>query len=81
MSKAWIKQTVGETEFELLSLQHPEFDARVIEDTSQRVKVYYNHCREVSEVLTDWLGQNRKTMERNGLHNFTLLEGRYETPY
>lgn len=121
MSKAWIQQIVGGSEFELLNLQHPEVEARVIDDMSQGVKVYYDRRWEITEVLTDWLGQNQnamrkkkalvlgagigaeslilghfaehvwlndlskvalelsaRQMEQNGLHNFTLLEGRYE---
>ena len=56
--KQWLPTKVGGEEFDLLNLEHPEVEKEVMREMENGVKVYYDRRWEVTEVLTDWLGQN-----------------------
>lgn len=61
--KEWVRTMVGGEEFELLNLESPQVEKRVMEEMANGVKVYYDRRWEVTAHLTDWLAANRELVE------------------
>ncbi|MDA7597328.1 protein N-lysine methyltransferase family protein [bacterium] len=57
-SELWIKESFGEVEFDVLNLDHPEVEARVIAEMDSGVGVYYDTRWGATSIFSLWLGEN-----------------------
>ena len=54
----WLKHTVGGTEFDVLNLDHPDVETRVMAEMAAGVAVYYDTRWQSTTVFSDWIGDN-----------------------
>lgn len=80
----WQSEVVGGEQFELLNLEHPSLEKKVMEEMAKGVEVYYDRRWSATAVLTDWLGENRSLFQGKtvlilgaGIGAETLLLGKH----
>ncbi len=54
----WIKESFGDLEFDVLNLDHPEIDSRVMAEMDAGVAVYYDTRWGATSIFSLWLGEN-----------------------
>jgi len=82
--QAWVESKVGGESFALLDLDDRGVEERIMEEMGSGVAVFYDRRWEVTEELTDWLGDRRGLYEGKrvlvlgaGVGAETLLLGKY----
>jgi ubiquinone/menaquinone biosynthesis C-methylase UbiE len=62
-STKWISQKIGGHDFEVMNLDFPEIEARVLAEMDSGVSVYYDTRWDTTTRFSDWLGENAGTFE------------------
>jgi len=60
----WSCEVAGDLEVDLLNLDHPDVEKRVMAEMESGVEGYYDRRWETAGVLVDWLAKNREVFER-----------------
>lgn len=58
-SKKWISQTIGGFEFQVMNLDFPEIEERVLAEMDAGVSVYYDTRWNTTTLFSNWLGDNK----------------------
>lgn len=84
LMKLWQKATYGNDEVEVLNLDHPRVENRVIDDIERGTDVYYDRRWEVTDLFAKWLADNTKLFQGKtilvlgaGVGEETIVLGKY----
>ncbi|MDB4434184.1 class I SAM-dependent methyltransferase [Akkermansiaceae bacterium] len=80
----WKEERVGQDNYQLMNLSHPEVDRRVIAEMEAGIDVYYDRRWGATAILTDWMGENLDVIRNKrililgaGVGAETLILGSY----